>query len=109
MKRVKWTEDFRGNWKATYNEFTLRVIRGDTGRWWYSIWVEDEDEELVMGGCFDVDKAKKTAVAALDSILKENMKLGPELDFIHSCSIANDIDKAFDDCRCWFLPVWVWS
>ena len=33
----------------------------------------------------------------------------PKLDFIHSCSIANDIDKAFDDCRCWFLPVWVWS
>ena len=33
----------------------------------------------------------------------------PQFDFIHSCSIANDIDKAFDDCRCWFLPVWVWS
>lgn len=33
----------------------------------------------------------------------------PKLDFIHSCSIAHDIDKAFDDCRCWFLPVWGWN
>ena len=35
--------------------------------------------------------------------------LASKLDFIHSGSIANDIDKAFDDSRCGFLPVWVWG
>lgn len=62
MTKIEWTEGSSG-WKAEYKKLTLRVIRGDTGRWWWSIW--EGNKELAMDFSWDVEKAKKSAVKAL--------------------------------------------
>ena len=56
-------------------------------------------------------EARETAPVAVKAvqIVRQNMSEYSKLDFIHSGSIANDIDKAFDDSRCGFLPVWGWG
>ena len=105
----KWDTGYGlGEGITVYMQWSRKPKSGGGNRGYKDYYEKIETYVEEVGGEAEAKRPGILAAARAGEDPEVESKTRFKLDFIHSGSIAHDIDKAFDDSRCWFLPVWVW-